>query len=151
VEQVRSASSRLLHRSLLTAPIGQQTDLFGTDLGSTQPPEQAARRSIGPGAAGQHGRFLQGLADRSSFQLAEQARGWTPATHTPLTAKAPTWHLYPPEDGRDHPARRSFQATLLLATMGTGRGLVFPLPDSLFQRFSHSLLPCFLDLLFHLS
>jgi hypothetical protein len=140
----------LLHRSLLAAPIGQQTDLFRTDLRSTQPLEQAARRSIGPRASGQHGRFLQGLADGSSLELVEQAVGWTPPPQTRLTTKAPSQHPHPSEGRGQHPSRRSFQSALLGSTVWPRLLLVFPVADGLFQRLAHRLLPCLLDLLFHL-
>src|SRR6266568_3429139 len=64
-------------------------------------------------------------------------------------AKTPSRHLHTPEERGDHPARRAFQSTPLVATMRTRWALVFPLPDGLFQGGSHRLPPCCLNLLFH--
>lgn len=139
----------LLRRSLLAMLIGEQTDLFGTDLGSSEPLEQAARHAIRPGTPGQHGCFLQGLADRSSFQVDEQLIGRTPATPASLAAKASARHQDASERRGYAPAHGSLQSALLFPTVRTGRPLIFPLFDGLLQRLAHGKLPSFLDLLFH--
>ena len=48
----------LVCRTLLALPVGQQTDLFRTDLGATQPLEHGARRSIRPRTPRQPSCFL---------------------------------------------------------------------------------------------
>src|SRR5712691_13571934 len=57
-EQASSASSRLLHSSLLTALVGEPPDLFRTDLGSTQLLQQMTGYSVWPGAARQPSSLL---------------------------------------------------------------------------------------------
>ncbi len=98
----------------------------------------------------QHRCFLQGCTDGSSLQLDEQRIGWAPPAPTPLTAKAPSWHLHASERRRDHPARRSFQSALLFPTVWTRVVLLFPSPDRLLQCLSHGRLSCLLNTLFHL-
>src|SRR5690348_11445286 len=73
----------LLHRSLLAAPVGEQPNFFGTDLGSTDPLEQVGCYAIRPRTGREHGCFLQGPTDRASLELGEQASGRTPAPPTP--------------------------------------------------------------------
>src|SRR6266852_924565 len=141
----------LVLRSLLALPIGQQTDFFRTDLGSTQPLEQVGSHTIGPRATCQHGGLLQGDTDRSTLQLGEQGVGWTASTQAPLTAKAPSRHLDASELGGKDSACRSLQPALRCATVWARRVLIFPVSDSLFHGLSHGLLTCLLNALFHLG
>jgi hypothetical protein len=141
----------LVPRSLLAAPIGQQTDFFRTDLGSTQPLEQGGSYTIGLRAPCQHGGLLQGDTDRSSLQLGEQRVGWTASTQASLTAKAPSRHLDASELGGKDAACRSLQPTLRCATVWACRVLIFPVSDGLFHGLTHGLLTCPLNVLFHLG
>jgi len=141
----------LLHGSLFAVVIGQQTDLFHTDLGATEPLERAARHTIGPGTSYEHRRLLQGHTDRSSLQLGEQPVGWTPAPLTVLAPKTSSLDLHTPKDGCYHPAHGSLQSSLLVATLWARRVLLFPVSDGLFQSLSHGLLTGLLNLLFHLG
>ncbi len=113
-------------RSLLALRIGQQTDLFGTDLGSTPLLQQPTCHARGPRTPGQQCRLLQGLADRSPFKVFEQIIGWTSPAPTSLTTKAPTLHLDASEHRRADPAHCPLQSALLAATMRTRPPLLFP-------------------------
>src|SRR5437016_7598826 len=79
------------------------------------------------------------------------SQGRTPATPTPLTAKAPSRHLHPSKERSDDPSHRAFQAALLRSTVRTGLLLVFPLSDGLFECLAHGLLSYVLHLVFHLG
>ncbi len=140
----------LLLGALFALLIGEQAQFFGTDIGPAQFLQHPARHAIRPRCPGQDGGFLEWLADRASFEVAEQASDGTPAVQTRLTPEAPSRHFHPPKERGDAPAHRAFQS-VLLAAVRTPAVLVFPLPDRLFQGRSHRLLPAFVYLLFHLA
>jgi len=93
---------------------------------------------------------LQWVADGASLESDEQGMGRTAPTPTGLTAKTSSRHLHASEGRGDQPTRRSFQSARHCSTVRTGRVLVLPLPDGLFQGLAQGLLSGLLDLLFHL-